>query len=80
MKMPDGPNIHTHVQVSFEPENGKTRIRIVRRHFPGPELRGSFESGWGSILEGLARVVDARVGGGPPRAPSRRSDDLGPRR
>jgi uncharacterized protein YndB with AHSA1/START domain len=63
MKMPDGSNIHTHVRVTFDPENGKTRIRIVQRGFPGPELRDSFESGWGSILEGLARVVDARVAG-----------------
>jgi uncharacterized protein YndB with AHSA1/START domain len=63
MKMPDGSNIHTHVRVSFDPENGKTRIRIVQRGFPGPEFRDSFEDGWGSILEGHARVVDARVGG-----------------
>ena len=63
MKMPDGSSVHTRVQVSFDPENGKTRIRIVQRGFPSPELRDSFESGWGSILEGLARVVDARVAG-----------------
>lgn len=61
MKMPDGSNIDTHVRVTFDPENGKTRIRIVQRGFPSPELRDSFESGWGSILEGHARVVDARV-------------------
>jgi uncharacterized protein YndB with AHSA1/START domain len=63
MRMPDGASIHTRVQVSFDPENGKTRIRIVQRGFPSPELRDSFESGWGSILEGLARVVEARVAG-----------------
>jgi uncharacterized protein YndB with AHSA1/START domain len=63
MTMPDGSNIDTRVRVTFDPENRKTRIRIVQRGFPGPELRDSFESGWGSILEGLARVVDARVAG-----------------
>jgi uncharacterized protein YndB with AHSA1/START domain len=63
MKMPDGSNIHTHVRVTFDPENGKTRIRIAQRGFPASELRDSFESGWGRILEGLARVVDARVAG-----------------
>ena len=66
MAMPDGSNIYTHVQVSFEPENGKTRIRIVQRGFPSPELRDSFESGWRSILEGLAHGVGARVGGANP--------------
>jgi hypothetical protein len=60
---PDGSNIHTHVRVTFDPENGKTRIRIVQRGFPSPDLRDSFASGWGRILEGLARVVDARVAG-----------------
>jgi uncharacterized protein YndB with AHSA1/START domain len=63
MKMPDGSDIDTHVQVSFDSENGKTRIRIVQRGFPSAELRDSFESGWGSILERLARA-DARVAGG----------------
>jgi uncharacterized protein YndB with AHSA1/START domain len=63
MKMPAGSKVHTHVQVSFEPEDGKTRIRIVQRGFPSPELRDSFESGWGSILEGLTRGVGARVSG-----------------
>ncbi len=58
MKMPDGSTVHTHVRVTFDPVNGKTRIRIVQRSFPSSELRDSFESGWGSILEGLERVVD----------------------
>jgi uncharacterized protein YndB with AHSA1/START domain len=63
MKMPDGSSLHTHVRVTFDPENGKTRIRIVQRGFASRELRDSFESGWASILEGLARLVDARVAG-----------------
>jgi uncharacterized protein YndB with AHSA1/START domain len=74
MKMPDGSNIHTHVQVSFDPENGQTRIRIVQRGFPSPELRDRFEGGWGSILVRLARVINARVGGrvGPGAEPEAR--------
>ena len=63
MRMPDGSSIHTHVGVTFDPENGKTRIRIVQRGFPSPELRDTFETGWGSILQRLARVVEARVAG-----------------
>jgi uncharacterized protein YndB with AHSA1/START domain len=61
MKMPDGSNIHTHVRVTFDPENGKTRIRIIQRAFASAELRDDFQGGWGRILEGLERVVDARV-------------------
>jgi uncharacterized protein YndB with AHSA1/START domain len=53
MEMPDGSNINTHVRVTFDPENGKTRMRIVRRGFPSPERRDTFESGWGSILDRL---------------------------
>jgi uncharacterized protein YndB with AHSA1/START domain len=71
MTMPDGSNIHTHVRVTFDPEDGKTRIRIVQRDFPSPEFRDSFESGWGSILEGLGRVSAA----GSARVPSRTFDD-----
>jgi uncharacterized protein YndB with AHSA1/START domain len=59
MKMPDGSSIDTHVQVTFDPENGKTRIRIVQRGFPGADLRDDFEGGWGRILERLERVVGA---------------------
>jgi uncharacterized protein YndB with AHSA1/START domain len=63
MTMPDGSEIHTHVRVTFDLEDGKTRIRIVQRGFPGPELRAGFETGWGSILDGLERVAAARVAG-----------------
>jgi uncharacterized protein YndB with AHSA1/START domain len=61
MKMPDGSSIHTHVRVTFDPENGKTRIRIVQRGFPSVEVRDDFEGGWGRILEGLDSAVVARV-------------------
>lgn len=50
MKMPDGSEIRTRVTVTFELENGKTRVRIVQRGFPSPERR-IFEGGWGRILE-----------------------------
>jgi uncharacterized protein YndB with AHSA1/START domain len=62
MRMPDGTEIDTHVRVSFDLEDGKTRIRIVQRGFPSSQLRDDFESGWGSIVEGLDRVVGSRVG------------------
>jgi uncharacterized protein YndB with AHSA1/START domain len=63
MKMPDGSSIYTQVRVTFDLEDGKTRIRIVQRGFPSPEARDGFEGGWGTILDGLERVLDARVAG-----------------
>jgi uncharacterized protein YndB with AHSA1/START domain len=63
MTMRDGSELQTHVRVTFEPENGKTRIRIVQRGFPDAEIRDGFTSGWGSILDGLERVVHARLAG-----------------
>jgi uncharacterized protein YndB with AHSA1/START domain len=53
MKMPDGSEIHTRVAVTFELEDGKTRVRIVQRGFPGPKRRDAFEGGWGRILDRL---------------------------
>jgi len=64
MKMPDGSNVHTHVQVSFDPVDGMTRIRIVQRGFSGPEVRDRFESGWRSIVERLASALTRVSAGG----------------
>jgi uncharacterized protein YndB with AHSA1/START domain len=61
MVMPDGSRLETGMQVTFELENGRTRMTIVQSGFPTAELRTSFTSGWASILDGLERVVDARV-------------------
>lgn len=61
MTMPDGWSFETELQVTFELENGKTRMRIVQSGFPTAELRDSFRGGWAGILDGLERVVHARV-------------------
>jgi len=63
MRMPDGSSVDTKLHVTFEPENGKTRIRIVQSGFPTAELRDGFGEGWSGILDGLERVVHARVSG-----------------
>lgn len=63
MRMPDGSSVDTGVQVTFEEENGRTRMTIVQSGFPTAELRDEFEGGWPSILDGLGRVVSARVTG-----------------
>jgi uncharacterized protein YndB with AHSA1/START domain len=51
MEMPNGSEVKTRVRVTFEPENGMTRIRIVQHGFPSAESRDTFEGGWGRILE-----------------------------
>ena len=61
MTMPDGSSVATHLEVTFAEEDGRTRLTIVQRGFPTPELLDEFASGWPSILDGLGRVVSARV-------------------
>jgi uncharacterized protein YndB with AHSA1/START domain len=60
MTMPDGSTIDTGMEVSFQPEDGGTRLTIIQRGFPTARLRDEFEGGWASILDGLGRVVAAR--------------------
>jgi uncharacterized protein YndB with AHSA1/START domain len=63
MTMPDGSVVDTDMEVTFEEEDGGTRMTIVQRGFPTVELRDDFAGGWPSILDGLGRVVSARVAG-----------------
>ncbi len=61
MAMPDGSSLDTRMHVTFEEENGKTRMTIVQSGFPTPDLRDGFETGWASILDGLEHAVTART-------------------
>jgi hypothetical protein len=63
MTMPDGSSIDTELEITFEEENGKTRMTTVQSGFPTPESRDAFEGGWPGALERLAGVVHARVSG-----------------
>jgi uncharacterized protein YndB with AHSA1/START domain len=63
MTMPDGSSVVTDMEVTFQEEGGRTRMTIVQRGFPTADLRGEFAGGWPSILDGLGRVVTARVAG-----------------
>lgn len=63
MTMPDGSSLDTGMEVIFEQENGTTRMTIVQSGFPSAESRDDFENGWAGILEGLVRVVNARIAG-----------------
>ena len=60
MTMPDGTRIDTDMEVTFQPDDGGTRLTIIQRGFPTPRLRGEFEGGWAGILDALGRVVTAR--------------------
>jgi uncharacterized protein YndB with AHSA1/START domain len=61
MTMPDGSTVDTGMEVVFQPEDGGTRLMITQHGFPTPRLRDEFAGGWASILDGLGRVVAARV-------------------
>jgi uncharacterized protein YndB with AHSA1/START domain len=61
MTMPDGSSLDTRIQVTFEQEAGGTRLTIVQSGFPSTRLRDDFAGGWAGILDGLGRVVSARV-------------------
>ena len=63
MRLPDGSSVDTSMQVTFEEEDGKTRLTIVQRGFPTTERRDEFAGGWASILDQLGRVITARVTG-----------------
>jgi uncharacterized protein YndB with AHSA1/START domain len=64
MTMPDGLSFDTGMEVTFdEEEGGRTRLTIVQSGFPTTDLRDELAGGWPSILDGLGRVVAARVAG-----------------
>jgi uncharacterized protein YndB with AHSA1/START domain len=61
MTMPDGSNVDTRMQVTFQEEGGRTRLTIVQSGFSTPGLRDEFAGGWAGILDGLGRAVAARA-------------------
>ena len=61
MTMPDGSSVDTGLLVTFEEEDGGTRMTILQSGFATDRLRDDFAGGWPSILDGLWRVVAARV-------------------
>jgi uncharacterized protein YndB with AHSA1/START domain len=61
MTMPDGSNVDTRMQVTFQEEGGRTRLTIIQSGFPTSGLRDEFAGGWAGILDGLGRVVTARA-------------------
>jgi uncharacterized protein YndB with AHSA1/START domain len=63
MRLPDGSIVDTAMQVTFEEDDGGTRVTIVQSGFATTERRDEFAGGWAMILDELGRVVRARVTG-----------------
>lgn len=62
--MPDESSLELGIDVSFEEDNGKTRMTIVNTGFPTAEIRDSAESeGWAGPLDKFERVVRERAAG-----------------
>ena len=58
---PDGRSLETEVEVTFEEGGHRTRMTVVQRGFPTPELRDIIGGGWPLALEQLERSVLARI-------------------
>lgn len=61
--MPDGSSFDTGMDVSFEVQDGGTRMTILHTGFPSAELRDDHQGGWPGFLDRLERVVNARIAG-----------------
>lgn len=61
--MPDGSSFDTGMDVSFEVQDGRTRMTILHTGFPSAELRDDHQGGWPGFLDRLERVVNARIAG-----------------
>jgi uncharacterized protein YndB with AHSA1/START domain len=62
MALPDGSSVGTRTHVTFEPTSGgQTRVTVVQSGFPSAGRRNEFADGWSDILDGLARVIAARI-------------------
>jgi uncharacterized protein YndB with AHSA1/START domain len=57
MVLPSGSTLDTQIEVTLEPEGGKTRMTLVQRGFPTAGMRDEYASGWISILDALGRVA-----------------------
>jgi uncharacterized protein YndB with AHSA1/START domain len=63
MALADGSSVDTQMEVTFEPDDSKTRMTIIQSGFPTAELRDEFRGGWASILDALERLAAARTEG-----------------
>jgi uncharacterized protein YndB with AHSA1/START domain len=60
---PDGSSFDTDVEVTFEEEGGKTRMKIVQRGFPSAEVRDLHMVGLPHAFDRVERFIHAQVSG-----------------
>jgi uncharacterized protein YndB with AHSA1/START domain len=59
---PDGFSLETSTEVTFEEQDGKTRMTVVQRGFPTAELRDYFKAtAWPGALEALDSFIRAKA-------------------
>ena len=60
LTMPDGSDLPRDVDVTFNRENdGRTRMTIVQKGFPNPEVRDAFGTAFPGIFDQLERLAQA---------------------
>jgi uncharacterized protein YndB with AHSA1/START domain len=63
VELPDGSTLDLEIDITFEEENGKTRMKILNTGFPTEEIRDSAEKeGWPGPLDKFEEIVKQRVG------------------
>jgi uncharacterized protein YndB with AHSA1/START domain len=61
---PDGFSLDTTTEVTFEEQEGKTRMTVTQRGFPTEELRDYFaDTAWAGALDALERFVRGAAAG-----------------
>jgi uncharacterized protein YndB with AHSA1/START domain len=51
------PNLETSMEMTFDAQGAGTRMSLVQRGFPTPEIRDEFAGGWRDVLE----LLDHRI-------------------
>ena len=59
----DGQTLDTQMEITFELENGKTRMTLVQTGYPTASVRDSYKEGWNGIFDALAGLVAERTTG-----------------
>ena len=59
----DGQTLDTEMEITFELENGKTRVTLLQTGYPTASMRDSYKGGWSGIFDALTGVVAERTAG-----------------
>jgi len=59
---PDGQSVDTHVEVTFQEQDGKTLMTVVQTGFPDEDMRDFFaETGWNGAFDRLIEYFATRT-------------------